>query len=89
MRGLFIAGFIALAVLLGGVGVPLVFAQQPSDAVRNAAAEERSAHLSSLSDRAVFLRAQLTALQEELAATQARLREALAKCAEKCEDAKK
>ena len=66
---------ILAAALCFGLAVSEALAQQPTDeqrAIAQAVAEERSAHLSSLSDRAVQLRAEIAVLQQ-------RLKEALAK----------
>lgn len=65
----------ALAAMLLSIFAIEGIAQQPTDeqrAIANAVAQERSAHLSSLSDRAVQLSAENAVLQQ-------RLKEALAK----------
>ena len=75
---------ILAAVLCFGLAVSEALAQQPTEeqrAMQQAAAQERSAHLSSLSDRAVQLSAENAVLQQ-------RLKEALAKAC-KPEEAKK
>ena len=58
---------ILAAAMCFGLAVSEALAQQPTEeqqrAIQQAAAEERSAHLSSLSDRAVQLRAEIAVLR--------------------------
>ena len=66
------------AALCFGLAVREALAQQPTEeqrAMQQAVAEERSAHLSSLSDRAVQLRAEIAVLRLERAKLEAAAKE--------------